>query len=37
MLNFAYEGDIKIENKYNAGISRTGTIYLATETICRPP
>jgi hypothetical protein len=35
MLNFTYEGDIRIENKYHAGISRT--LYLFTETISRPP
>jgi hypothetical protein len=34
MLNFTYEEDIKIKNKYVAGIS--GTFYLSTETISRP-
>jgi hypothetical protein len=35
MLNFTYEDDIKIKNKYVAGISRT--FYLSTETFSRPP
>jgi hypothetical protein len=34
VLNFTYEDNIKIKNKYVAGISRT--FYLATETISRP-
>jgi hypothetical protein len=35
MINFTYEGDIKIKNKHVAGISRT--FYLSTETTSRPP
>jgi hypothetical protein len=35
MLNFTYEEDIKIKNKYGAG--NYGTSYLSTETISRPP
>jgi hypothetical protein len=35
LLNFTYEDDYKIENKYVAGIYRT--LQLTTETISRPP
>jgi hypothetical protein len=35
MLNFAYEDDIKIRNKYFPAISRI--LYLSKKTISRPP
>jgi hypothetical protein len=35
MLNFMYEDNIKIKNKYVAGISRI--FFLSIETISRPP
>jgi hypothetical protein len=35
MLKFTYTDDIKIKNEHVAGIS--GTFYLSTETISRPP
>jgi hypothetical protein len=35
MLNFVYEDDIKIRNKYFPAISRI--LYLSKKTISRPP
>jgi hypothetical protein len=35
MLNFKYEGDIKIKNNYDAGISET--LNLSIGIISRPP
>jgi hypothetical protein len=35
MLNFTHEDNVKIKNKYAAGISMT--FYLSIETISSPP
>jgi hypothetical protein len=37
MLNFEYEDDIRIKNKYFATIYYIGTSYLSNKTINRPP